>query len=114
MEVALGIVRDPLLGPLVVVAAGGVLVELVAERAVALPPIDRETARQLVGRLRVGRLLDGYRGSARADVEALLDAVVALGQLAVELGDHLDAVDLNPVVVGPDSALVVDALVLPR
>ncbi len=114
VEVALGIVSDPLLGPLVVVAAGGVLVELVAERAVALPPVDRETARRMVGGLRVARLLDGYRGSAPADVEALVDAVVALGQLAVELGDHLEAVDLNPVVVGPDSALVVDALVLPR
>jgi acyl-CoA synthetase (NDP forming) len=114
VEVALGIVRDPLLGPLVMVAAGGVLVELVAERAVALPPVGRETAEQMVGRLRVARLLDGYRGSPPADVEALVDAIVGLGQLAVELGDHLDAVDLNPVVVGPDSALVVDALILPR
>jgi acyl-CoA synthetase (NDP forming) len=112
VEVALGIVRDPLLGPLVVVAAGGVLVELVAERAVALPPVDRETARAMVRGLRVVRLLDGFRGSAPNDVEALVDAIVAMGQLAVELGDHLEAVDLNPVVVGPSSALVVDALFL--
>jgi acetate---CoA ligase (ADP-forming) len=111
VEVALGIVRDPLLGPLLVVAAGGTLVELVAERAVALPPIDRETAREMVRGLRVARLLDGYRGSAPADVEGLLDALTGLGQLAVELGDHLRAVDLNPVVVGPTSALVVDALI---
>jgi acyl-CoA synthetase (NDP forming) len=115
VEVALGIVRDPLLGPLVVVAPGGTLVELIAERAVALPPLDRETARSMVGGLRVARLLAGYRGSAPADVDALVDVVVALGQLAVELGDHLEAVDLNPVVVGPagSGALVVDALVLP-
>jgi acyl-CoA synthetase (NDP forming) len=115
VEVALGIVRDPLLGPLVVVAPGGTLVELIAERAVALPPLDRETARSMVGGLRVARLLAGYRGSAAADVDALVDVVVALGQLAVELGDHLEAVDLNPVVVGPagSGALVVDALVLP-
>ena len=112
VEVALGIVRDPLLGPLVVVAAGGTLVELVAERAVALPPVDHETAREMVAGLRVARLLDGYRGSAPADVEALVEAVVALGQLAVELGDRLAGLDLNPVVVGPDSALVVDALIL--
>ncbi len=62
--------------------------------------------------LRVAQLLDGFRGAAPADVDALVDAVVALGQLAVELGDHLAGVDLNPVVVGPDSALVVDALFL--
>jgi acyl-CoA synthetase (NDP forming) len=116
VEIALGIVRDPLLGPLVVVAAGGTLVELVAERGVALPPLDRETALDLVRRLRVSRLLDGYRGSPRADVDALVDAVVALGRIALELGHHLDGLDLNPVLVGPagQGALVVDALVLPR
>ncbi len=113
VEVALGIVRDPLVGPLVVVAAGGTLVELVAERTVALPPLDLDTALGLVRGLRVARMLEGYRGSAVADVGALADALVALGQLAVELGDDLAAVDLNPVVVGPDAALVVDALVLP-
>jgi hypothetical protein len=68
--------------------------------------------------LRVSRLLDGFRGSAPADVDALADTVVALGQLAVELGDHLAGLDLNPVVVGPAGsgagAVVVDALVLPR
>ncbi len=118
VEVALGIIRDPLVGPLVVVAAGGTLVELVAERAVALPPLDRDAALGLVRGLRIARLLDGYRGSAPADVDALADAVVALGQIAVELGDHLEAVDLNPVVVGTAGAgmgaLVVDALVIPR
>jgi acyl-CoA synthetase (NDP forming) len=114
VEVALGIVRDPLLGPLVMVAAGGVLVELVADRAVALPPLDRETALELVGSLKVSRLLAGYRGTTPADVVALADALVALGHLAVELGDHLSGVDLNPVIVGPESAYVVDALVIPR
>jgi acetate---CoA ligase (ADP-forming) len=114
VEVALGIVRDPLLGPLVMVAAGGTLVELVADRAFALPPLDRSTAFGMIQRLKVARLLDGFRGAAPSDVGALADTLVALGQLAVELGDHLDAVDLNPVVVGPDFAVVVDALVLPR
>ena len=114
VEVALGVVRDPLLGPLVMVAAGGVLVELVADRAVALPPVDRETALAMVGRLRVSSLLAGYRGASPADVVTLADAVVALGVLAVELGDHLDGLDLNPVLVGPHAAYVVDALVLPH
>jgi acyl-CoA synthetase (NDP forming) len=113
VEVALGVVADPLLGPLVMVAAGGLLVELVADRAVALPPVDHQTALGMIRGLRVSTLLDGFRGSAPADVDALADAVVALGRLAVELGDHLAGVDLNPVIVGPDSALVVDALILP-
>jgi acyl-CoA synthetase (NDP forming) len=118
VEVALGIVADPLLGPLVVVAAGGTLVELVADRAVALPPVSRESALAMIGSLRVATLLGGFRGSAPADLDALADVVVALGRLAVELGDHLAGLDLNPVVVGPagsgQGAVVVDALVLPR
>jgi acyl-CoA synthetase (NDP forming) len=122
VEVALGIVRDPLLGPLVVVSAGGTLVELMGERAVALPPYGVDTARSLLRGLRLGRVLDGFRGVPAADVAALAEAMVSLGQLAIELGDHLDGLDLNPVVVGPagtdgspgGGALVVDALVLPR
>jgi len=67
----------------------------------------------MISRLRVSALLDGYRSSAPADTGALADALVALGQLAVELGDHLAGVDLNPIMVGPAAAYVVDALVVP-
>ena len=68
VELALGLVRDPLLGPLVLVASGGVLVELVDDRAVALPPVSTATAaRRALGRLRVDRLLDGFRGGPPVD-----------------------------------------------
>ena len=62
VELALGLVRDPQLGPLVVVAAGGVLVELLADRVVGLPPVDRDRARRLVDRLGARPLLEGVRG----------------------------------------------------
>ena len=101
IEVALGVWRDPLLGPLVLVAAGGSLVELLAERSVALPPFDAATARALVSRLRLAELLAGHRGRPAGAVDALVDAVVAFSTLAHELGDLLEAVDLNPLVVGP-------------
>jgi acyl-CoA synthetase (NDP forming) len=114
VELALGLVRDPLLGPLVLVAAGGVLVELVDDRAVALPPVTETVARQAISRLRARRLLDGYRGTATADVDSLVAAMLGLSQLAVELGDAVDAVDLNPVIVGPKGAFAVDVLVEPR
>ena len=114
VEVALGVVRDPLLGPLVVVSAGGTLVELMGERAVALPPIDHDAALDLLRGLRLWHVLEGFRGAPPADVEALAATVVALGQLAVELGDHLGGLDLNPVLVATDGAVVVDALVLPH
>jgi acyl-CoA synthetase (NDP forming) len=114
VELSLGMVRDPQLGPLVVIAAGGVLTELVADRVVALPPMSRDRARNLLGRLRIRRLLDGWRGSAAADVEAVVDAIVGMGRLAAELGDRLDAVDVNPLVVTDAGAIAVDVLVVRR
>ena len=111
VELALGLVRDPLLGPLVVVAAGGVLVELVDDRAVALPPVGADTAARALGRLKVDRLLDGFRGGPVLDRAPVVSAMVGLSQLAVELGDRIDAVDINPLIVGPAGPLAVDVLV---
>jgi acyl-CoA synthetase (NDP forming) len=114
VEVALGLWRDRLLGPLVLVAAGGSLVELLAERSVALPPVDADTAGRLVNRLRLSQLLAGHRGRPPLAADALVDAVVAFSQLCHELGDLLEAVDVNPLVVGEQGVVVVDALVVPR
>jgi acyl-CoA synthetase (NDP forming) len=114
VEVALGLWRDPLVGPLVLVAAGGSLVELLAERSVALPPVDAGRAAGLVGQLRLARLLGGFRGREALASDALVAAVVGFSRLAHELGDLLEAVDVNPLVVGRDAVLAVDALVVPR
>jgi acetate---CoA ligase (ADP-forming) len=104
-------VRDPQLGPLIVVAAGGVLAELLHDRAVAMPPLTVERAGKLLRRLTIRRALDGWRGSATLDVGALADAVVALGSLAIELGDRVAALDVNPVIVTTEGAVAVDVLV---
>ena len=114
VELSVGLVRDDALGPMVVVAAGGVLVELLSDRAVALPPLSRDGARRMVDRLRIRPLLDGFRGSPPADVEALVDVVVAVSHLAHERGDELAALDLNPVIVSPEGAVAVDVLVVPQ
>ena len=113
VELSVGLVRDHALGPMVVVAAGGVLVELLSDRAVALPPLSRDAARRMVDRLRIRPLLDGFRGSPPADVEALVDVVVAVSHLAHERGDELAALDLNPVIVSPEGAVAVDVLMVP-
>jgi len=97
VELTLGIVRDPGLGPLVVVGAGGVLVEVLRDIAVALPPLDGTSARRLIDRLSVRKLLDGVRGEAASDIDALCAAIVAVSQIATELGDVLEALDVNPV-----------------
>ncbi len=114
VEISLGVVRDDNFGPMVVVATGGTLVELLADRAVACPPISRNAAGGLVRSLRSAPLLAGWRGTPAADIDALADAVVGFSQLAIELGEHLDAVEANPVIVSPTGVVAVDALVIPR
>jgi acetate---CoA ligase (ADP-forming) len=114
VELAVGVVRDPLLGPLVVVAAGGTLIELLTQRIVALPPVDEAAASDLLGRLQVGSLLAGHRGRPPADVDAVCNAVAAMSQLATELEDTVDAVDVNPLIASASGAVAVDALVVPH
>ncbi|MGH2696365.1 MAG: acetate--CoA ligase family protein [Actinomycetota bacterium] len=113
VELALGVVRDRQFGPLVLVAAGGVLIEVLGDRRMALSPIDEPRARSLIDRLAVRPLLDGVRGAPAADLEAVGRALVRLSVLATDLGDLIEALDVNPLVAGPDGCLAVDALVIP-
>jgi acetate---CoA ligase (ADP-forming) len=112
-ELSLGILADPGLGPLVVVGAGGVLVEHVADRAVALPPVDPPGARRMLSRLRVAPLLTGFRGRPPADLGAIAEAITAVSAIACELDGELAALDINPLICGPDGAVAVDVLAEP-
>ena len=113
-ELSLGLARDHELGPLLVVGAGGVLVELLADRAVALPPVSAGQAHRMLGTLRVARLLAGVRGQSAANLDAVVGAITGLSQLATELGHLFEALDINPLICGPDRAVAVDALAVPR
>jgi len=114
VEVALGIVDDPQFGSLLLVAAGGVLVELLGDRALAVPPVDPARARGLIDRLAIRPLLAGVRGGPRADIDALAGAVARLSVVAEDLGDLIAGLDVNPMVVGAEGCVAVDALVLAR
>lgn len=114
VEISVGVVHDPAFGPLLVVAAGGTLVELLDDREVALPPLSRSGAMRLLDRMRIRALLAGWRGGAPADLAALADVIVAFATLAAELGDDVDAVEANPVIVSADGAVAVDALMIVR
>jgi acetate---CoA ligase (ADP-forming) len=114
VEIALGIVLDPQFGPLVLVGAGGVLVEIMKDRRLAMPPLDEARARSLIDGLEIRPLLDGVRGQPPADVDALTRSVEALSWLAHDLGEHIYGLDANPVIGGPEGCVAVDALVIPR
>ncbi|HEX5912157.1 MAG TPA: acetate--CoA ligase family protein, partial [Rubrobacter sp.] len=111
VEMALGVVHDPQFGPLVMVAAGGVLIETLGDRRLALPPLDEARASKLIDRLDVRPLLDGVRGAPPADVISLARALSRLSLLARDLGDLIGALDVNPVIVGSRGCVAVDALV---
>ena len=113
-ELALGVVRDAALGPLLVISAGGVLIEILSERAVLLAPVTRSAALAALARLRLGAVLAGTRGQPSADLDAIADAITGLSRLACELGDMLDALDINPLICTPSGAMAADVLLVPR
>jgi hypothetical protein len=114
VELALGLINDRQFGPLVMVAAGGTLIEVLNDRRVAMPPVDRLRARLLLDRLRLRPLLSGHRRRPAVDLDKLADAVARFSVLAASLGDLIAEFDVNPLIAGPSGAFAVDALVLPR
>lgn len=113
VEIGLGMIRDPSFGPVVVVAAGGIWIEALADRATGLAPLSREEAASMIGELRIARLLDGGRGRPPSDREALVDALWHFSRLAADLGDLLSEMDVNPLIVTDSGAVAVDALIMP-
>jgi acetate---CoA ligase (ADP-forming) len=110
----IGVHRDPEVGHVVMVGAGGVLLELVEDVAFGPPGLDEPRARAMIARLRSAKLLHGYRGRPPGDVDALARAIVDLGALAADLGDLVESVDVNPLVVLSDGAMALDGLVVLR
>jgi acetyl-CoA synthetase (ADP-forming) len=99
-ELLLSIRRDPQFGPLVMVGAGGTLVELLHDVASAPAPVSRDTAQRMVRSLRIARLLDVWRGNPARDIEAIVDALVRLSWLAIDLGERLIDLEINPLIAG--------------
>lgn len=114
VEMVLGLVRDDQFGPLVMLGFGGVNVETIRDVAYALPPFDRATARRLLDSLRLRPLLDGLRDRPAVDVEALCTAAERFSVLAAALGDVIDEIDINPIIVHSAGCVAVDALVVGR
>jgi acyl-CoA synthetase (NDP forming)/GNAT superfamily N-acetyltransferase len=109
-EVALGVVRDPSMGPMVMVASGGIATDVWSDRAFLVPPFSMAEAGRAIGLLRVATLLAGFRGEPAGDIAGLEALLTSLGRLAHDVPE-LAELDLNPVVVGPDGCAVVDVKV---
>jgi acyl-CoA synthetase (NDP forming) len=114
-EAMIGFAATPPFGSLVVVGTGGTMVELQADRAVRLAPIETDDAAEMIEATRLGKLLAGYRKlMPETDTSKLADLVVRTSRLAADLGDLVTACDLNPVLLrkGSGAVCLVDALML--
>jgi acyl-CoA synthetase (NDP forming) len=114
IEMILGAHHDPQFGPVVLIGIGGVLAEVARDVVFAMPPFDAAHARRCVDRLRFRTLLDGVRGKPPADVDAFCDVAAKFSSAIFALGDVIDEVDINPVIVHEVGCTVVDALVVGR
>jgi len=113
-ELIVGLHRDPQFGLVMVVGMGGTLVELVEDAASLLLPTDRAGVAAALRGLKVMKLLKGYRGKPAGDVEAAIDAVMAIAKFADAHRDRLVELDVNPLMVLPEGqgAVAVDALIV--
>jgi acetyltransferase len=109
-EVIAGATTDPMFGPVILFGRGGTAVEVIGDRAVALPPLNQPLARDLVSRTRIARLLAGYRNRPRADFEALYLTLIKISQLMVDIPEIIE-LDINPLLVDEQGVLALDARV---
>ncbi|MFH8771880.1 acetate--CoA ligase family protein [Streptomyces sp. NPDC017958] len=116
VEMVVGVTHDELFGPTVTVGLGGVLVEVLRDAAVRVPPFGEEQARDMLAELRGRALLDGVRGRPPADLDALVEVVLRVQRMALELGEQIAELDINPLMVLPrgQGAVALDALVVCR
>ncbi|HEY1391962.1 MAG TPA: bifunctional acetate--CoA ligase family protein/GNAT family N-acetyltransferase [Methylibium sp.] len=107
-ELIVGASIDAVFGPVILCGQGGTAVEVMADRAVALPPLNRSLAHELLARTRVSRLLAGYRDHPPAKLDALYDVLIAVSQMLADL-PQLAELDINPLWVDEDGVLALDA-----
>lgn len=116
VEMILGMTRDAQFGQTIAIGFGGIWVEILKDVQLLVPPLDRDEVAQAIARLRGQALLHGPRGSDPSDEEALIQAVLAFTRLCADLGDRVEAVEINPLIVHArgQGATAVDFLAITR
>ena len=110
-EVSVGVVTDDPFGPVIVFGAGGVMIELIADRAMELPPLNQFLAHRLIERARVAETLAEWRGAAAVDLSALEQVLLRVSEMVCAL-PQLREMDINPLIVDENGAVAVDARIV--
>lgn len=111
VEMILGIKKDKIFGTVLMVGMGGISAELFADKALGFPPLNERLARRMIESLKIYPLLKGYRGSARKNIETLIQVLIRLSYLAADYPEIAE-LDVNPLLVTPDDAIALDARVV--
>jgi acyl-CoA synthetase (NDP forming) len=114
VEIVLGVKNDRQFGPLIAAGLGGIMVELLGDTAVRLAPVSDQTARAMLTSLKGHALLSGFRGKPGVDIGGLADTICRLSELAHDLRDVVDQIDVNPVIVSASGVMAADALIVCR
>ncbi len=114
VELVVGVKRDPQVGPVLLVGLGGVLVEIMRDTALALAPVGKAEARRMLEGLKGFKLLQGYRGTPAADLDAVCDAIARVSEFAADHADQVAEIDVNPLLARADGAVALDALIVLR
>jgi acetyltransferase len=107
-ELLIGIVRDPVFGPVISFGSGGTTVEVMGDSAIALPPLNRRLASDLIDRTKAAKMLDQFRHMPAANREALVDVLLRVSSMACEL-PWIQEMDINPLILDDQEAVAVDA-----
>jgi acetyltransferase len=107
-ELMIGVLRDPVFGPVISFGSGGISVEVLQDRAVALPPLNETIIRNMIGRTRVARMLRGFRHMPPVDTTALERVLLRISEMVCEL-PHIQELDINPLIAGEEGLAAVDA-----
>jgi acetyltransferase len=110
-ELFAGIVTDPTFGTVLMFGAGGTAVEVLHDKVIGLPPLDRALARSMIAETRIAKLLAGYRDRPAADIEGIADMLCALSAMAVAVPDIVE-LDVNPLLADAEGAIALDARVV--
>ncbi len=110
-ELMVGVVRDPIFGPIITFGAGGTEVEIFSDRAVALPPLNGYLAQDLIKSTRASRLLGEFRNMPPANLDALEEVLLNISEMVCEL-PWLQELDLNPLIVDENGAIAADARIV--
>jgi acyl-CoA synthetase (NDP forming) len=111
VEMIVGMTTDQQLGPMVTIGFGGYYAEAMNDAITLMPPFSKEMAKKALSKLKMKTLLEGYRGSKPADLDAFAEFASRFSVIAVELSNQVCEIDLNPVILGNDNCIAVDALI---